>query len=405
MPSRQRSRWGSATSTLPSGTATKREVGAALKELFADGTVRREDLFVTTKLWNNNHRPERVKPALQASLHRLGLDAVDLYLVHTPFAFQPGDDQDPRRPAWSCHLRRRGHVGGNLGRDGEPLSTTGLSRAIGLSDIDVDGTREIIDTARIKPAVVEVESHPYHPQWELHELCKTDGIILLAFASLGHALEPRLLDDPLIVSIAQRLGKTPAQVLLAWGIQRGSAVLTGSVTPSRIRENFDVTALPESAIQEINERLETRNRFNSVVDGGEPGFAEVPVGPMTNSLEVVIAGAGPNGLMLACELGLAGIRPVVLDPMPGPNPQPRANRIVGQAARILDHRGLYSALTGTAEPPKPAPRSMFAGFPLDLSSDSGFPTVHGPRFNSGGLLRCLPSGPANTTRIFVGVTP
>src|ERR1700741_1611125 len=74
------------------------EVGAALKELFADGTVRREELFVTTKLWNNNHRPERVKPALQASLNRLGLDAVDLYLVHTPFAFEPGDDQDPRDP-------------------------------------------------------------------------------------------------------------------------------------------------------------------------------------------------------------------------------------------------------------------------------------------------------------------
>ena len=72
------------------------QVGAALKELFADETVRRQDLFVTTKLWNNNHRPERVKPALQASLNRLGLDAVDLYLVHTPFAFRPGDDQDPR---------------------------------------------------------------------------------------------------------------------------------------------------------------------------------------------------------------------------------------------------------------------------------------------------------------------
>jgi 2-polyprenyl-6-methoxyphenol hydroxylase-like FAD-dependent oxidoreductase len=88
-------------------------------------------------------------------------------------------------------------------------------------------------------------------------------------------------------------------------------------------------------------------------------------------IEVVIAGAGPNGLMLTGELGLAGIRPVVLDSMPAPNPQPRANRIVGEAARILDHRGLYSVLTGTAESPKPAPRSMFAGFPLDLSSDSG----------------------------------
>jgi 2-polyprenyl-6-methoxyphenol hydroxylase-like FAD-dependent oxidoreductase len=86
-------------------------------------------------------------------------------------------------------------------------------------------------------------------------------------------------------------------------------------------------------------------------------------------VQVVIAGAGPNGLMLACELGLAGIRPVVLDPLSGPNPQPRANRIVGEAARILDHRGLYGVLAGTAELPKPAPRTIFAGFPLDLSLD------------------------------------
>jgi diketogulonate reductase-like aldo/keto reductase len=253
------------------------DVGAALKELFANGTVHREELFVTTKLWNNNHRPERVKPALRASLGRLGLDAVDLYLVHTPFAFQPGDDQDPR----DIH-------GAVVYDDGVTLEETwvamealvdeGLTRAIGLSDIDVDGARRIAETARIKPAVVEVESHPYHPQWEIHGLRETDGIILLAFASLGHALEPRLLDDPLVVSIAQRVERTPAQVLLAWGIQRGTAVLTGSVTPSRIRENFDVTALPDDVIQEINERLETRHRFNSVVDAGQPGFAEVPTG-------------------------------------------------------------------------------------------------------------------------------
>ncbi|HZC11548.1 MAG TPA: aldo/keto reductase [Mycobacterium sp.] len=249
-------------------------VGDALKDLFAAGTVRREDLFVTTKLWNNNHRPERVKPALQASLDRLRLDTVDLYLVHTPFAFQPGDDQDPRHP--------NGEV---IYDDGVTLEETwaameglvdeGLSGAVGLSDIEADRAGEIIETARIKPAVIEVESHPYHPQWELHELCKAHGIVLLAFASLGHALEPRLLDDPLIVSIAQRFEKTPAQVLLAWGVQRGTAVLTGSVTPSRIRENFDVSALPESVIQEINEH-ETRIRFNSVADGGVPGFAEVP---------------------------------------------------------------------------------------------------------------------------------
>jgi diketogulonate reductase-like aldo/keto reductase len=252
-------------------------VGDALKELFAAGTVRREDLFLTTKLWNNNHRPERVKPALQASLNRLGVEAVDLYLVHTPFAFAPGDDQDPRDPHGAI-VYDDGVTLQETWAAMEALVDEGLARAIGLSDIDAEGTREIIDTARIKPAVVEVESHPYHPQWELHELCETEGIILLAFASLGHGLEPRLLDDPLVVSIAHRLGKTPAQVLLAWGIQRGSAVLTGSVTRKRISENFDVTALPESAMQEIKERLDTRIRFNSVVDGGEPGFAEVPLG-------------------------------------------------------------------------------------------------------------------------------
>ncbi|WP_217267725.1 aldo/keto reductase [Mycobacterium sp. ST-F2] len=250
------------------------QVGAALKELFANGTVRREELFVTSKLWNNNHRPERVKPALQASLNRLGLDALDLYLVHTPFAFQPGDDQDPR------------DVHGNVIYDNgvtlaetwtamESLVDEGLVGSIGLSDIGAEKAAQVLNFARIKPAVIEVESHPYHPQWELHELGKAHGTILLAFAPLGHALEPRLLDDPLIVSLARQFGKTPAQVLLAWGIQRGSAVITASVRPSRIAENFDVTALPDRAIEEIT-RLDTRIRFNSVVDGGEPGFTEVP---------------------------------------------------------------------------------------------------------------------------------
>jgi diketogulonate reductase-like aldo/keto reductase len=253
------------------------EVGAALKELFDDGTVRRDELFVTTKLWNNNHRPERVKSALQASLDRLGLDTVDLYLVHTPFAFKPGDDQDPRDPHGAI-IYDDGVTLEETWAAMESLVDEGLTGAIGLSDIDVEGVKRIAQTARIKPAVVEVESHPYHPQWELHQLRETEGIILLAFASLGHGLEPRLLDDPMIVSIAQRLGKTPAQVLLAWGIQRGSAVLTGSVNPTRINENFDVTPIPESAVHDISERLQTRYRFNSVVDGGEPGFAEVPAG-------------------------------------------------------------------------------------------------------------------------------
>ncbi|MCV7252966.1 aldo/keto reductase [Mycobacterium hackensackense] len=253
------------------------DVGEALKDVFGAGIVRRDDLFLTTKLWNNNHRPERVKPALQASLRRLGVDTADLYLMHTPFAFRPGDDQDPRDDSGAV-VYDDGVTLEETWAAMEELVDAGLTRAIGLSDIDVEGTRRIVTASRIKPAVVEVESHPYHPQWELYDYCRAEDIALLAFAPLGHALEPRLLDDPVIVAIAADAGKTPAQVLLAWGIQRGTAVLTSSVSATRIAENFDVTALSEHAMDQISHHLHTRRRFNSVVDAGEPGFTEVPVG-------------------------------------------------------------------------------------------------------------------------------
>jgi len=250
------------------------QVGAVLKGVLADRVVRRDELFVTTKLWNNHHRPEHVKPALQTSLQKLGLDSVDLYLMHTPFAFAPGEKHEPRN-ARGAVIYDDGVTLEETWASMEALVDEGLCKAIGLSDINVETTQKVIDSARILPAAVQVESHPYHPQWELHELCHSIGAVLVAFAALGHALEPRLLDDPLIVGIAQNLGKTPAQVLLAWGVQRGTAVLTSSITPGRIRENFDVTSLPEASVQQISERLQSRFRFNSVVDGGEPGFVEV----------------------------------------------------------------------------------------------------------------------------------
>ena len=91
--------------------------------------------------------------------------------------------------------------------------------------------QEIVEAARIKPAVVEVESHPYLPEWDLLDYCQRHGIVLLAFAALGHGMEPRLLDDPVITAIAQRVRKTPAQVVLAWAVQRGTALLTTSTAP------------------------------------------------------------------------------------------------------------------------------------------------------------------------------
>ncbi len=154
----------------------------------------------------------------------------------------------------------------------EGLVDEGSCRSIGLSDITLPTLRDIVADARIKPAVVQVESHPYLPEWELLEFCLEHGIVLLAFAPLGHGLDPKLLDDPVITNIARRVNKTPAQVALAWAVQRGTAFLTTSTKPDRIRENFDIATLPDDAMREIRHGIGTTIRFNSVVGTGVPGF-------------------------------------------------------------------------------------------------------------------------------------
>jgi alcohol dehydrogenase (NADP+) len=127
------------------------------------------------------------------------------------------------------------------------------------------------NAARIKPAVVQVESHPYLPQTELLEFCKQKGIVFLAFAPLGHGMRPGPLEDPAVLTIARQNSLTPAQVLLAWGIQRGTAVLTTAKTLDRARENFNISEIPDAAIDEIN-RIQIRSRLNSVIETGVPGF-------------------------------------------------------------------------------------------------------------------------------------
>jgi diketogulonate reductase-like aldo/keto reductase len=246
-------------------------VGEAMQAAFRAGTTRREDVFVTTKLWNTNHRPERVKPAFDASRRRLQIDYVDCYIIHTPFAFRPGDEQDPRD--------ERGQVIYDSGvtlietwRALERLVDEGQCKSIGLSDINLETLREVVAAARIKPAVVQVESHPYLPEWELLGFCREHGIVLLAFAALGHSLDPKVLSDPVITAIAERVDKTPAQVVLAWAVQRGTAFLTTSTKPRNILANFEISTLPEDAMREIRERVTTSVRFNTVVGTGVPGF-------------------------------------------------------------------------------------------------------------------------------------
>ena len=248
----------------------EREVGEALEQGLAANGVAREDIFVTTKLWNSNHRPERVEPAFKASLDRLGIEYLNLYLIHTPYAFQSGDEQDPRDEIGNV-IYDKGVTLLDTWRAMENLVDHGKCRAIGLSDVGLNELLPIYESARIKPAVVQVESHPYLPETELLEFCKAKGIVLLAFAPLGHGMKPGPLEDPVITGIAARVGKTPAQVLLAWAVQRGTALLTTSKNAARARENFDVSALPEDALNEIN-RISIRQRLNSVVKTGVPGF-------------------------------------------------------------------------------------------------------------------------------------
>jgi diketogulonate reductase-like aldo/keto reductase len=246
-------------------------VGDALREMFEAGTVHREDVFVTTKLWNTNHRPERVRPAFEASLRRLQLDYVDCYLIHTPFAFRPGDDQDPRDENGQV-IYDDGVTLADTWQALERLVDDGRCGAIGLSDITLEKVQEIVVVARIKPAVVQVESHPYLPEWELLSFCQEHGIVLLAFAPLGHSSVPNLLEDPVITGIAERLHVTAAQVALSWAVQRGTAFLTTSTKPQRIQQNFEISTLPEDAMQDIRNRITTNVRFNPVVGTGVPGF-------------------------------------------------------------------------------------------------------------------------------------
>src|SRR6202451_604072 len=126
----------------------EKEVGEAIQEVFKAGKIKREDVFIATKVWNSNHPPERVKPAFEASLKRLQLDYADLYLIHTPFAFQPGDDQDPRDASGNV-IYDKGVTLLDTWRALERLVDEGKCKAIGISDVDLEKTKEIFDAARI----------------------------------------------------------------------------------------------------------------------------------------------------------------------------------------------------------------------------------------------------------------
>ena len=248
----------------------EKEIGEAMQEVFRKGIVTREKMFVTTKLWNTNHRPDRVPRAFEASRKKLGLDYLDLYLMHTPFAFKPGDDQDPR-DAKGNPIYDKGVTLVDTWTPWNAWSRMVPARRLGFRTVRLNGRRDRPlreDHACRAPG----GAHPYHPQWELLDFCKQHGIVMLAFAPLGHAMKPRVLDDPVIAGVARTVGQAPSQVLLAWAIQRGTAVITTSTNPRHIEESFAASALPEDAVKQISEGITNRVRFNAVVDSGVPGF-------------------------------------------------------------------------------------------------------------------------------------
>ena len=225
------------------------EVGRALAAAIAAGEVRREDLWITSKLWNDAHGRDDVVPALRKTLADLRLDYLDLFLVHWPLPQRPGVSF-PTSPTDFLPATHASFADTWAGM--EQAAGAGLARRIGLSNFSIAKTDRLLAQARIRPAALQVELHPYLAQQDLVDWAGKREIVLTAYSPLGSADrpprlrrrdEPVLLADPVVGEVAAKHGATPAQVLIAWAIARGTSVIPKSSDPGRLRENFAAAGL------------------------------------------------------------------------------------------------------------------------------------------------------------------
>ena len=255
------------------------EVGEGISRVLSSGLVKREDLWVTSKLWNTYHKPEHVKPALQRSLSDLKLDYLDLYLIHFPIAqrYVPFEDRyppewlyDPTSPNPQMEFERVSIS--DTWQAMEQLVQEGLVRHIGICNFGTALLRDLLATAKIAPAVLQIESHPYLTQEKLIRFCQQSDIAVTAFSPLGaqsyYSLNmaeegESVLTESTVLEIAKQHQRTPAQVVLRWGIQRGTAVIPKTTREDRLQENialfdFELSSEEMSAISALNRN----RRFN-----------------------------------------------------------------------------------------------------------------------------------------------